>query len=55
MHEFLPSSVLIDLLASKAYPIPAIKEVCGNVMFLVAGFDEKNLNFVRQLHHLYIL
>jgi len=43
-HEFLPSSVLIDLLASKVRPIPGIKEVCGDVMFLIT---EKDLNFMR--------
>ena len=46
VHDFLPNSDLIDLLGDKACPAPGIKEVCGNIVFLIAGFDEKNLNLV---------
>ena len=36
----------MPMLGTKACPAPGIKELCANVMFLVAGFDEKNLNLV---------
>ena len=39
----------MELLGTKACPDPGLKELCANVMFLVAGFDEKNLNLVQHV------
>ena len=47
VHDLLPNSALIDLLGDDTCPAPGIKEVCGNIMFLITGFDEKNLNLVK--------
>ena len=46
VHDLLQNSPLIDLLGDEACPAPGIKEVCENIIFLIAGFDEKNLNLV---------
>jgi len=54
VREFLPNSALIDVLGDKACPAPGIKEVCGNIIFLIAGFDEKNLNLVTQVTFMYL-
>ena len=50
VHDLLPSPGLVELLGTKACPAPRIKELCANVMFLVAGFDEKNLNLVATMY-----
>ena len=49
VRDLLPSPGLVELLGTKACPAPGIKELCANVMFLVAGFDEKNLNLVQHV------
>ena len=46
MRDLLPSPGLVELLGTIACPDPGIKELCANTMFLVAGFDKKNLNLV---------
>ena len=40
----------MELLGTTACPDPGIKELCANIMFLVTGFDEKNLNLVATAH-----
>ena len=49
VHDLLPHTALIELLGNKACPAPGIKELCAKVMFLIAGFDEKNLNLVQYI------
>ena len=50
MHDLLPHTALVEWLGDKACPVPGIKELCANIMFLMAGFDEKNLNQVKQIN-----
>jgi len=46
IRDLLPDPGLVELLGTKACAVPDIKELCANVMFLITGFDEKNLNLV---------
>ncbi|XP_003383462.2 PREDICTED: gastric triacylglycerol lipase-like [Amphimedon queenslandica] len=41
--EFVPNKSIIDK-AGELFCFSKIEEVCGNVLFLICGFDEKNLN-----------
>ncbi|XP_026869243.2 gastric triacylglycerol lipase [Electrophorus electricus] len=45
--DFLPQSYLIKLLATKFCSKKPISMLCGNMFFLLCGFDEKNLNMTR--------
>lgn len=45
--EFLPQSSFLKWLATHACIHELIKELCGNVFFLLCGFNEKNLNMSR--------
>ena len=44
--EFLPDDDFNKILANVVCPLPGVDEICGNLLFLVCGFDEKNMNFV---------
>jgi len=44
--EFLPDDDFNKILARAVCPLPGVDEVCGNLLFLICGFDEKNMNFV---------
>ena len=44
--EFLPSDDLTNFLASRVCPQPLLDDVCGNVVFLIAGVDSMHLNMV---------
>lgn len=45
--EFLPQSLIIKWFATHACVHEYIEELCGNVFFLLCGFNEKNLNMTR--------
>jgi len=45
IREFLPSSKLVQYLAKNGCPFD--ESLCDNVLFLIAGFDKKNLNATR--------
>ena len=45
--EFFPNSKLIDWLAQVLCPFDKdIEQLCENVLFLICGFDVKNMNLV---------
>jgi len=48
VKEFLPSNDFAKFIASKTCPLPLVKDVCGDVLFLIVGFDESHLNMVSQ-------
>ena len=43
--EFVPSKSFIDKIGEDLCKA-SIKKICGGVIFLICGFDEKNLNYV---------
>ncbi|XP_065903895.1 gastric triacylglycerol lipase-like [Dysidea avara] len=45
--EFLPSNEFTNFIASQVCPKPVIDEVCRNILFLITGFDDKQLNKTR--------
>lgn len=45
IHDFLPSNKAIRFLADKVCPID--EHMCATIMFLMAGYDKKNLNSSR--------
>ncbi|XP_076856340.1 gastric triacylglycerol lipase isoform X2 [Brachyhypopomus gauderio] len=45
--DFLPQSYLLKFFATKFCSKKPISVLCGNVFFLLCGFDEKNLNMSR--------
>lgn len=48
VHDFLPSNKLLEFLAQKVCGGSHQAEiVCGNIAFLIAGFDTSNLNDTR--------
>ena len=44
MGEFLPSNLLMDILADLICDENSIPELCGSVLFLLCGFDSDQLN-----------
>ena len=44
--EFVPNKSIIDK-AGELFCVSSIEEVCGDVLFLICGFDQNNLNKVR--------
>jgi len=44
MGEFLPSNLLMDILAEIVCDDDAIPELCGSVLFLLCGIDSEKLN-----------
>ena len=44
MGEFLPSNLLMDILAEIVCDENAIPELCGSVLFLLCGIDSEKLN-----------
>ncbi|XP_060795743.1 gastric triacylglycerol lipase [Neoarius graeffei] len=45
--DFLPQSALIKFFATEFCTKKPISVLCGNIFFLLCGFDEKNLNMTR--------
>lgn len=45
--DFFPQSPLIKWFATKFCSHAPISELCGNIFFVLCGFDEKNLNMSR--------
>ncbi|TSK14632.1 Lysosomal acid lipase/cholesteryl ester hydrolase [Bagarius yarrelli] len=45
--DFLPQSCLIKIFATQFCSKKPISVLCGNLFFLLCGFDEKNLNMTR--------
>ncbi|KAG9345992.1 hypothetical protein JZ751_007807 [Albula glossodonta] len=45
--DFLPQSALIKWFATKFCSHEPLSELCGNIFFVLCGFDEKNLNMSR--------
>ncbi|KAG9464438.1 hypothetical protein GDO78_019928 [Eleutherodactylus coqui] len=46
-REFLPQTELIKWLATHFCTHEVIKQICGNIFFVLCGFNEKNLNMTR--------
>lgn len=46
-RDFLPQSYMIEWLAEHVCAKRLLSELCGNLFFVLCGFDEKNLNMVR--------
>ncbi|XP_067858635.1 gastric triacylglycerol lipase [Heptranchias perlo] len=46
-QEFLPQSVELKWLATHICNRFLIEELCGNIFFIISGFNEKNLNMSR--------
>jgi len=46
--EFLPDDGFNKILAEvvQQCPLPGVDELCGNLLFLICGFNEKNMKFV---------
>ena len=44
--EFLPNDAFIKILDAVFCEDSWLDEACGDVLFLICGFDEKNLNIV---------
>jgi len=45
--EFLPDDDFNKILAEVVQcPLLGVDELCGNLLFLICGFNEKNMNFV---------
>ena len=48
IHDFLPSNVLLEFIAQEVCGHShSTEKVCGNIVFLIAGFDTSNLNDTR--------
>ena len=45
--DFLPSDFIIKLAARQLCDLDLIDTVCGDVIFIICGFDRSNLNMVR--------
>ncbi|XP_068113600.1 lysosomal acid lipase/cholesteryl ester hydrolase-like isoform X2 [Hyperolius riggenbachi] len=45
--QFLPSSNMIKWMAKRFCSLPVLEELCGNVFFLLCGFNKWNLNMTR--------
>lgn len=46
--EFMPSNKLLSLLGAEACADKSIfQPICGNILFLIAGWDSQHLNYVR--------
>ena len=45
-RDFLPQSYMIEWFAEHVCGKKLLSELCGNVFFILCGFDEKNLNVV---------
>ncbi|KAM4852685.1 lysosomal acid lipase/cholesteryl ester hydrolase-like [Thomomys bottae] len=45
--EFLPENPVTKWLTTHFCPHDVLREICGNLLFLMFGFDEKNLNMSR--------
>ncbi|XP_073345327.1 gastric triacylglycerol lipase [Pagrus major] len=46
-RDFLPQSYMIEWFAEHVCGKKLLSELCGNVFFILCGFDEKNLNVTR--------
>ena len=46
IKDFLPSDELMHALATLVCPVPGLDDVCGNVLFLIGGYDTSNMNYV---------
>lgn len=46
-RDFLPQSHMIDWFAEHVCADRVLSELCGNLFFVLCGFDEKNLNMTR--------
>ncbi|XP_030610655.1 lysosomal acid lipase/cholesteryl ester hydrolase-like [Archocentrus centrarchus] len=46
-QDFLPQSAIIKWLAEHVCAKQFLSELCGNIFFVLCGFDEKNLNMTR--------
>lgn len=46
-RDFLPQSYMIEWFAEHVCAKHLLSELCGNLFFVLCGFDEKNLNMVR--------
>ncbi|MEQ2186126.1 hypothetical protein GOODEAATRI_025436, partial [Goodea atripinnis] len=46
-RDFLPQSQYIKWLAEQVCARTLLSKLCGNLFFILCGFDEKNLNMVR--------
>jgi len=46
-RDFLPQSNMIEWFAEHVCTEQLLSEMCGNLFFILCGFDEKNLNMVR--------
>lgn len=46
-RDFLPQSHMIEWLAEHVCAKHVLSELCGNLFFILCGFDEKNLNMSR--------
>ena len=47
--DFFPQSDLIKWFAKEFCSKEPLSELCGNLFFVLCGFDEKNLNMVGPL------
>ncbi|XP_018414267.1 PREDICTED: lysosomal acid lipase/cholesteryl ester hydrolase-like isoform X2 [Nanorana parkeri] len=47
MREFLPQSEFIKWLATHFCTHEVVEQICGNIFFILCGFNEKNLNMSR--------
>ncbi|XP_058154817.1 lysosomal acid lipase/cholesteryl ester hydrolase-like [Dasypus novemcinctus] len=47
VKEFLPQSTFLKWLSTHICPHVILKELCGNLLFVLSGFNEKNLNMSR--------
>ncbi|XP_029701234.1 gastric triacylglycerol lipase [Takifugu rubripes] len=46
-RDFLPQSYMIDWFAEHVCAKHVLSQLCGNIFFILCGFDEKNLNMTR--------
>ncbi len=46
-RDFLPQSHMIEWFAEHVCGKRRLSKLCGNIFFILCGFDEKNLNVVR--------
>uniref|UniRef100_A0A4W6G2F0 Lipase n=1 Tax=Lates calcarifer TaxID=8187 RepID=A0A4W6G2F0_LATCA len=46
-RDFLPQSYMIEWFAEHVCAKQVLSELCGNIFFILCGFDEKNLNVTR--------
>ncbi|XP_042637355.1 lysosomal acid lipase/cholesteryl ester hydrolase [Orycteropus afer afer] len=47
VKEFLPQNVILKWLGTHICTHVILKELCGNVLFILCGFNERNLNMSR--------